>query len=232
MGHLTTEQLGRLVSEEPTPTEWEHLGSCRFCQAELQALKEQTEAMGALPDLRPPAGDWEALEGRLMSEGLIRSSGLALHAVRFRSSTWFQAAAAVVLFLGGTALGSRTMAANSGMGGTESGAPAGLELVPMAGQIQPASTLEEAAEYARQAELQYIYAMAQWRQLTEAQGDPLYVGDPAARLAALQGIVAAGQAAVQKAPADPFMNGVLVSALAEREAILRNASLTPGAEIF
>lgn len=232
MGHLTTEQLARLVNEEPTSIEWEHLGSCRLCQAELQALREQTEAMGALPDLRPPAGDWEALEGRLMSEGLIRSSGLALRTSRFQSSGWLQAAAAVVLFLGGTALGSRTMAADSGNDATEVGVPAGLDLVPQAAQIQPASNLEEAAEYVRRTELQYIYAMAQWRQLTEAEGDPLYVGDPAARLAALQGIVAAGQAAVQKAPADPFMNGVLVSALAEREAILRNASLTPGAEVF
>jgi hypothetical protein len=188
--------------------------------------------MGALPDLRPPAGDWEALEGRLMSEGLIRSSGLALHASRFRNSGWLQAAAAVVLFLGGTALGSRTMAADTGDAGTDLGFPSDVELVPLSTQIQPASTLEEAAEYVRTTELQYIFAMAQWRQLTEAQGDPLYVGDPAARLAALQGIVAAGQAAVQKAPADPFMNGVLVSALAEREAILRNASLTPGAEVF
>jgi hypothetical protein len=124
------------------------------------------------------------------------------------------------------------MASDSGNDGTELGVPASGELVPMAAQIQPASTLEEAAEYVRRAERQYIDAMVQWRQLTDAQGDPLYVGDPAARLAALQGIVAAGHAAVQQAPADPFMNGVLVSALAEREAIIRNASLAPGAEVF
>ena len=105
MGHLTTESLARLVSEAPYPEEKDHLDSCPACQAELQALRKQTEAMGALPDLRPPAGDWQALEARLTSEGLIRSSGLSFQAARWRSSGWLQAAAALILFIGGTALG-------------------------------------------------------------------------------------------------------------------------------
>ena len=66
----------------------------------------------------------------------------------------------------------------------------------------------------------------------DAQGEPALIGDPASRFAALEGIVAAGRAAVQQAPADPYANGVLVSALAEREAILRNASLTRGDGVF
>ena len=93
MGHLTREDLARLVSEEPTQSEWEHLEACAACQSELSALQAQTEAIGSLPDLRPPAGDWQALEARLASEGLIRSSGLAFRTSRFRTSGWFQAAA-------------------------------------------------------------------------------------------------------------------------------------------
>jgi hypothetical protein len=231
MEHLTREQLARMVSEEASPGEREHLESCALCQAELVALREQTEAIGSLPDLRPPAGDWEALEARLVSEGLVRSSGLALHAFRFRTSGWFQAAAALVLFLGGTALGSRAMAGSDGDILAE-GPPPAFQLVQAGGPAQPASTLEEATEYLQLTERLYFDAMVQWRQISEAQRDPSSIGDPAARLAALQGIVAAGQAAVQKAPADPFMNGVLVTALAEREAILRNASFSPGAEVF
>jgi hypothetical protein len=82
------------------------------------------------------------------------------------------------------------------------------------------------------AERLYIDALVQYRQILDAQGEPSLIGDPTSRFAALEGIVAAGRAAVQQAPADPFVNGVLLQALAEREAILRNASLTRGNGVF
>jgi hypothetical protein len=232
MGHLTIESLARGVSEAPYPEEKDHLDSCLTCQAELRALREQTEAMGALPDLRPPAGDWEALEGRLVSEGLIRSSGLSFQSARWRSSGWLQAAAALVLFIGGTAIGTRFTGSPEIGDFARGGPPAGLELVPVGSGGQPAANMTDAAAAVRLAERQYIDALVQYRQLMDAQGEPSLIGNPASRFAALEGIVAAGRAAVQQAPADPFSNGVLVSALAEREAILRNASLTRGDGVF
>ena len=232
MGHLTTEILARIVSEAPDPEEKRHLDSCPACRAELQAIAEQTEAMGALPDLRPPTGDWEALEARLVSEGLVRSSGFSSRGARWQSSGWLQAAAALVLFVGGTAVGSVFLRSGPGGGLAGVGPPSGLELVPVSSAAQPASNLTDAAEAVRLAERQYIDALVQYRQIVDAQGEPSLIGDPTSRFAALEGIVAAGRAAVQQAPADPFVNGVLVSALAEREAILRNASLTPGDRVF
>jgi len=232
MGHLTTESLARMVSEAPYPEEKDHLDSCPACQAELQALREQTEAMGALPDLRPPAGDWEALEARLVSEGMIRSSGLSFRSAHWRSSGWLQAAAALVLFIGGTAIGTRFTESSEIGGFAQDGPPTGLELVPVGSGGQPAANMTDAAAAVRLAERQYIDALVQYRQLMDARGEPSLIGDPASRFAALEGIVAAGRAAVQQAPADPFSNGVLVSALAEREAILRNASLTRGDGVF
>jgi hypothetical protein len=232
MGHLRTESLARIVSEAPYPEEEAHLDSCSACQSELEAIREQTEAMGALPDLRPPTGDWEALEARLLSEGLLRSSGLAFRATRWRSTGWLQAAAALVLFVGGTAMGSLLFRDGSGGDLAELGPPSGLELVPVSSSIQPASNLTEAAEAVNLAERLYIDALVQYRQILDAQGEPSLIGDPTSRFAALEGIVAAGRAAVQQAPADPFVNGVLVQALAEREAILRNASLTRGNGVF
>ncbi len=232
MGHLTTESLARMVSEAPYPEEQEHLEDCSACQAELQALRAQTEAMGGLPDLRPPTGDWEALEARLVSEGLVRSTGLSLHANRWTSSGWLQAAAALVLFVGGTAMGTLFTSDGPGAQPTLGEGPSNLELVPVGGSAQPVSNLTDAAEAVRLAERQYIDALVQYRQILDAQGEPAFIGDPTSRFAALEGIVAAGRAAVQQAPADPFMNGVLVSALAEREAILRNASLTRGDGVF
>jgi hypothetical protein len=234
MGHLTTESLARIVSEAPTPEEWEHLGSCQLCQAELAALKAQTDALGALPDLRPPNGDWETLEARLVSEGLVRSSGLSLKAGSRRWSGWLQAAAALILFVGGTAMGSFLDRPESLESFAQTGPPQGLELVPVSsdGRVQPASNLTEAAETVRLAERQYIDAVVQYRQMLDAQGEPSLIGDPTSRFAAVEAIVAAGRAAVQQAPADPFVNGVLVQALAERETILRNAALTRGDGVF
>jgi hypothetical protein len=232
MGHLTTESLARIVSEPPYPEEQEHLDFCLVCQGELQALKDQTEAMGALPDLRPPTGDWQALEARLLGEGLVRSSGLTFRTQRWRSSGWLQAAAALVLFVGGTALGNRISQPDLLGTVAQDGPPAGMELVPVSSQMQSAGTLTDAAAVVNLAERQYIDALVQYRQILDAQGEPGYVGDPTSRFAALEGIVAAGRAAVQAAPADPFANGVLVSALAERESILRNASLTRGDGVF
>lgn len=233
MGHLTIESLARLVGKAPTPEEQEHLDTCSRCRWELDGLKDQTDAIGSLPDLRPPAGDWEALEGRLVSEGLIRSSGMVVRVSGWRSSGWMQAAAALVLFIGGTALGSRVLASPSEFDQGQGSAPAGLELIPVGTQAQPISNLAEAAEAVNIAERQYMDALLQYRQIMYSQGDPTYIGDPTVRFAALEAIVAAGQAAVQQAPADPFLNGVLVSALAERQAaLLRQASLTPGNGVF
>jgi hypothetical protein len=232
MGHLTRETLARLVSEPPTDGEWAHLETCETCRAELTGFREQTEALGALPDLRPPAGDWEALEGRLVSEGLIRSSGMAWRASRWWSSGWLQAAAAVILFVGGTALGVRMTETRGAADLVMGSPPADLELIPVGAQARPVSSLAEAADAVRLAERQFIDALVRYRQLVDAQGESTFIGDPTSRLAAIQGLVAAGRAAVREAPADPFVNGVLVSALAEQEAILRNASWTAGNGVF
>jgi len=232
MGHLTIEALARLVGEAPTPDEKNHLETCPTCRSELESLREQTERIGSLPDLRPPPGDWEALEARLVSEGLIRSSGTFRGPATWWRSGWLQAAAALILFFGGTTLGSRVLARN---GGEEAFLPAstdGLELIPVGTQAQPATDLAQAADAVNAAERQYMDALLRYRQILDSQGDPAYIGDPTARFAALEAIVAAGRAAVQKAPADPYLNGLLVSALAERQALVHNASLSPGNGVF
>lgn len=235
MGHLTVESLARIVSEAPYPEEREHLDSCPACQAELDALREQTESLGSLPDLRPPAGDWEALEGRLISEGLVRSSGISHARGRPWTIRWLQAAAALVLFMGGAALGSGITAGGDGEdSGDLAGAVSapGRELVPVGSGVAPPVDLTEAASAVRLAERQYIDALVQYRQMLDAQEEPTLLGDPTSRFAAVEAIVAAGRAALEQAPADPFVNGVLVSAMAEREALLRKTSLSPGDGVF
>lgn len=226
------EALARLVDEPPSPQESRHLEACARCREELLALREQTEALAALPDLCPPVGHWESLERRLVDEGLVRP----LQRVRSRRGpgwgVWGRVAAGLVLFLAGSWVGSWI----GGKGG-EMGPVAGVSVAELPGVeagpgAQPVETLEEAAAWVRQAEREYLQALVRYRQLLEAQGELPYRGHPAARLAALQGIVAAGRAGVEQAPADPFLNGVLVGALAEQEVLLRTVAMAGFGDIF
>lgn len=213
MRHLSTEELARLVDEAPTQEERRHLAGCRRCVAELDALREQTEALAGLPDVLPPSGDWRELEGRLVAEGLLRpgrggrSRGFAGRA------GWLQAAAAVILFLGGTGTG--VLLARGAGPGEAGGDPAA---------VTRAAGPDDAARILQSAEERYVDALLQYRRLAESEGTAGGSADPASRFAALEALVAAGQAAVRHAPTDPFINGVLVSTMAERQATLREIS--------
>lgn len=217
MEHLTIEALARLVDEAPTRSERHHLAECDACTAELDLLQQQTEALGSLPALRPAPGDWIALEGRLESEGLVRGTDLVRTGARFFGvrQAWLQAAAALVLFAAGGAFGVAL-------------APGGESLGPTARLVDPATTTvadaqtsDQAAEQVRFAEQQYYDAVLRYRQLTS--GEDAARPDPG-RFAAIDALVAASQAAVQQSPDDPWLNGFLVSAVAERQASLRRIS--------
>jgi hypothetical protein len=150
------------------------------------------------------------LQARLVSEGLVKhNTGLA--AVLAVTPGWMRAAAAVLLFLGGTALGV-VIAHNAP-------APFGREA-----SLGTPDTYEEAAELVRVAEQQYVDLLLRARELAVAEGSAVDFADPASRYAALDYLVAAGQAAVRQAPADPFLNGLLASTMAERQAALRRIS--------
>jgi hypothetical protein len=223
MDHLNIETLARLVDERPEAAEAEHLAACAACSAELRALQEQTEALSALPEIFPPVGDWEALEARLRSEGLVRGQDLAPALGLGRTPRWMPAAAAVVLFLGGIAVGAG-LEGRGAVGGTAGGGASGpgLELAAVA----RVSSVEEAAAAVRAAEQQYVSAVSRYRELLEREGGQDAAIDPFSRYAALEHLVSVSQAAVRQAPGDPFLNGFLASVLAERDAAARVISAT------
>jgi hypothetical protein len=211
MEHLNAEALARLVDDLPSETEAEHLEACGACAVELAELRAQTAALAELPDMRPPRGAWDTLEARLVSEGLVRREsrlgGMGT------TPAWMRVAAALVLFLGGTGLGLTLAAAP--------GTPLALRGADSESAFRLASratTVDEAADAVRLAERQFMDAMIRYRQLLDAQNGDQPVGEPGAHYAALEYLVAAAQVAVQQAPADPFLNGLLASTLAEREA--------------
>ncbi len=215
MEHLTNETLARLVDERPNPEEREHLSSCTVCALELRDLRQQTEALGSLPDLRPPPSDWLALEARLMSEGLVYAGSRSEGFVALFRTGWMQAAAAVILFLGGTGFG----AALSGDLSASGAEPDGASLTSM-----PAS-VEDAAQAVRVAEQGYLRALSDFGQL-ERGGNTAEYGQLLGRAATLDALLAATQEAVLMSPSDPFFNGLLVNTLAEREQMLRQISST------
>ncbi len=141
MEHLTPETLARLADEAADPTEAAHLDQCRRCRDEVQALQAQVRALSHLSDLRPPPGDWEALEVRLGAEGLLRREptetltasapsrgesrrgagpGQGLGGGWSAGPSWLQVAAAVLLLVGGAGLG---VGAGTLMDQGERGAP-------------------------------------------------------------------------------------------------------------
>ncbi len=257
MEHLSGEALARLVDWTPEPEEAEHLTTCATCASELDALRTQTEDLRSLPALLPPKGDWDVLEARLRSEGLVRDPGLFGRLGFAGTPAWMRAAAAVALFLGGTAVGAAVTARGTGtrLAAVEGAAahPTGVSLSPngvsatsasspagpaatqtsassranVQGTASPAD-VQQAAENLQTAEQTYVNALARYREMVADGGTGAPQTDPRSQFAALEYLVAASQAAVRQAPADPFLNGVLASTLAERQAVLRRISSQNG----
>lgn len=209
MEHLSVEHLARLVDERPSAEEAEHLGACAECAAELRALRAQSTALAALPEIMPPKGDWKVLEAQLRSEGLLSDPGLFQRLGLAQTPTWMKIAAALVLFLSGT---------GTGVAMTHARTPAG------SAPTQDIASMEDAASAVRTAEQDYVAAVARYRELLAEGGGESLRADPISRFAALEHLVAVSQAAVRQAPGDPFLNGFLASAMAERDAALRMVS--------
>lgn len=210
MEHLTAETLARLVDDVPAPGESAHLGTCEACRTELDALRAQTEELGALPEIMPPGGDWRVLEARLRSEGLVRDATLLEKLGLARTPGWMRLAASLLLFAGGVGTGVG-LARTTGVG-EDASAPERL------------GSVDEAASAVRAAEERYVHAVSRYRELLAEEGGEQPV-DPLSRYAALEHLVLVSQAAVRQAPGDPFLNGFLASALAERDAAARLVSV-------
>ncbi len=218
--HLTPEALARLVDEAATREEHAHLANCAACVERLDAMRDQTAALGRLPDVRPPRGDWAMLEARMASEGLIHPEPNLLQ--RMASTPgWMRAAAALILFVGGVGVG-------VGVGGSS-----GAQAAYLPGAATDASfasldnatitTAEDAAALVRLKEREYRDALVQYAQFSEDEGS---VPNPEARVASLDYAIVSLQAGLQEAPADPVLNGFLASLLAERDNTLRQISNT------
>ncbi len=201
MRHLNLETLARLVDEPAASEEAAHLATCTDCQEELEALRLQTRALAAMPEMDPPAGAWEDLEVRLQSERLVRT----LPRTPWYATVGVRIAAGLLLFV---------------LGGISGAAIRGGSAAPPLAVNQPAAPPAapvNASEELRQAEAVYRAALARHAELVGVPETP----NPAARLATLETIVLTTQEGLRQAPADPVINGYHLAAVSQRDATLR-----------
>jgi hypothetical protein len=223
MEHLNRDVLARLVDESPTAAERSHLDRCGRCRDESEALRAQTEALGDLPAVRPPQGEWDALEPRLREEGLLGSSAPEKVAGTGGGERWPRLAAmAATLVLGmGIGVGASSLGAPTDEAVLAGGAePTPLQLLAAdPDRVIDRMTTDEAAELVRLTEEWYLASLLRYQE--RVQPDLPEVADPIGRYAAIEALMAAGQAAVREAPTDPFLNGLLLNMHAERERTIR-----------
>ena len=230
MSHLPDERLAALLDEPPTPAELAHLASCERCARERAAYRNLRDLAAAQQRIGTPLSNWESLAPVLRADGVIdtgewrvaRRPGLL-------TSVWSQAAAALLIAIGGIAYGRYTAVGS---------AFPGLFRYDRVAASQPAdsisfSSIEEAR--AAQERSQTLYQSAA---LYLAAHDTLELSPdtPAAmrhRLATLDEVEGTVRQALTESPGDPVINGYYLTTLGQREATLRqlNASLPVGVRV-
>ena len=229
MSHLPDERLAALYDDPPTSAELAHLASCERCAAERAAYRTLRELANAEQRIGAPLSDWDTLAPALRADGVIDTGEwrVARRPRRF-SGAWSQAAAALLIALGGIAYG-RYSAVGSVLPDSRQRAVA----VAAVGDSVTFTSVDEA----RQAQELY-QSLYQSAALYLAAHDTvdLAPGSPAAirrRLAALDEVGATVRQALTESPADPVINGYYLTTLGQREATLRqlNASLPVGVRL-
>lgn len=214
MRHLKLEALARLVDEASDPDETAHLAACEECRQELEALREQTEALGTLPKLMPPPDAWPEIQERLRREGLVRNGGR-----RAPGPGMVRAAAAIALFLAGGAAG---FLVRGPIDGDAAPTVAAMDADRSDGMMDEPGTGEPSAALGEEVErTEEMFASALDRFMRASGSD---APDPAARLAALDNIVLTTAEALNESPADPIINSYHLTAVAQRKELIRQLS--------
>lgn len=216
MSHISPERLAALVDETAMPDEASHLAACAACTDELTAHRRLVRMVLADASREgPPLNDWAALGAMLKAEGIV-STMPPVPARRPRLQWAMRIAAGLALVAGG-ALGGRWSAGLDFPAASEQAA----STTPAAGAPVFASP-QAAMQMLTSSQQQYSDAAAYLAaQDTSAHFIGLNVNTYRARLTALDNIVASTRTALYQAPQDPVLNQYYLSAMAAREATLK-----------
>lgn len=221
MQHLMIETIARLIDEAPNAEQAAHLERCDECRATLDAMRADLAALRNLPMIEPPPTEWDQIEEKLLEEGLIhRRAGQS-----FWSSPAIRVAATIAVFAFGAFSGIAWTGRDSSATRPGQVARTTSAAAPSLIVATEPGTPEETLQLYRQAEALYLEMLTRVAALEEEEGG----SDPVARLAALEGIATITRSALDQAPADPVLNGYHLTALAQREATIRQiAASKPG----
>ena len=211
-GHLTAERISALLDEPWADRDGQaHMGSCAACQAEFERLSRMRMALSALPDEQPPRGAWASIEAALDAregEAGVRRFG-GRFAGRLLVPGPLQAAAGLVLFVGGLAAGLQLT------GGGTTGSVADLPAV-----VSPADDRTLLEGFSRLESLrtplrQVGEGAAPQRSRPEtAEADPVVL---ARSLARLEGSIRALRDHLEGSPEDSFASAYLLELVEVRE---------------
>ena len=244
MLHLPADRLAALVDEPPTTDEQRHLDCCADCSRERDAYRALHEmAVAGRHRIESPVSSWNAIASELRAQGLATmpagrasesgdSAQVRSIAMGARPRTqWLQAAGAALLLLGGVAAGrfsargdlgalARAAVDTSAMVATLASLSGGDPVVmpfrdradALAALVAAERTYEQAASFL----VQYDSSVR-----VPARDEPAVYQ---ARLAALDGAMAATRQALYQAPSDPIINRYYLATVGAREATLRQLS--------
>ena len=207
MSHLSPERLAALIDEQPTAGELAHLAACRPCSRERGAYEALAAMSKAGPSIGQPLTSWSTLAPALVKDGVI-DNGRGFGRRARISRAWLQAAAAVLLMIGGVAVGRATAP------DTEVPALADvLDVEPEFESIEEAQAAALRAQSVYQASMEYA-----------ARHEGMSVATPAVmrtRIAALDQVSQIAADALEDAPYDPVVNNIYLNARGQREASMR-----------
>ncbi len=247
--HLPPERLAALADESPSPAEARHLAACALCAEEVEAYQALlTLTRGERDHLDEPLLDWAALSNALAREHLLDGppapASRSVRAARGRwprLGPWGQAAAATALLAAGLTVGRLTAAhqpqspselTGNPAQGVAALAPGGASITPRLRLISDSAAFNsrgEALDALAQAETRYRHAVAY---LMQSDSGALSEGADGfrTRLAALDQIERATQAALATAPNDPVLNQWYISTIGARQATIRQLGQVQPAE--
>lgn len=173
---------------------------------------------------QPPLNDWRTIAARARDEGLIRETSSRGWV---SSQSWMQAAAAVLLLVGGIAIGRTTIGLPSAIQSTAS-VPAenvAPTPTPAAGAPQSPSSATASFSSLEEASATLDRAVEDYRRATEFLAANNASGRPSdsaamysARLVALDKVFDATESALQAAPHDPVINQYYLATMGARAA--------------
>jgi hypothetical protein len=217
--HLTLERLSAVLDEPgANGSAVTHLDACAACQREYEAMSRMRMSLSGLAELEAPAGAWNRIEAALPAAPVAEDPPVIEFRPRRRAfgllTAWpLQAAAALILFAGGLALGVRLR-------------QTGMTEVPAVASSQDGGAVRSASDAGQASYQDALTGLEELRLRTVSTGaNP--ADDPAAdaaRLIYLDALVTASREALRESPEDPAVNNFLFEVIDERDAL--NAQLS------